>query len=95
MNRRCADCPTIITTGHRCPTCQRAYRARYQGAWPATSRAAIARSPVCIDCGATTDLTAEHLEPDKYDPDPPVLCRPCNSRRARARATRQPGPSAA
>ena len=50
----------------------------------ARARATIAASPRCENCGATTDLTADHLIPviDGGAGGPlRVLCRSCNSAR--------------
>jgi 5-methylcytosine-specific restriction endonuclease McrA len=50
----------------------------------ARARATIAASPRCEDCGATTNLTADHLIPviDGGATGPlRTLCRSCNSRR--------------
>ena len=46
------------------------------------SRAVRAAQPWCSWCGATEDLTADHIRPG--DPTSPLrtLCRPCNSARA-------------
>ena len=51
------------------------------------SAAAIQAQPWCSACGATTDLTADHLDPLSKGgvavtlADVRVLCRSCNSRR--------------
>jgi 5-methylcytosine-specific restriction endonuclease McrA len=50
-----------------------------------TARAVIAASPVCADCGATRDLTSDHVVPLAQGGSNAgrqrTLCRPCNSRR--------------
>jgi len=60
-------------------------------AWRSTSRwqrlraQVIAAQPWCSTCGATTDLTVDHIHPvsrggDPYDPaNCRTLCRRCNS----------------
>ena len=55
------------------------------GSTSARACAAIAAHPRCEHCGATRDLTADHITPLALDGDPlgplRVLCRTCNSRR--------------
>lgn len=63
-----------------------ARRTRRSSAWTRASRDARASSGVCEDCGATEDLTGEHVVPltegGAAVPDRiPVLCRSCNSSR--------------
>ena len=59
--RRCLDCPRTIARGSRCARCQRAYRPRnVQAAWAA---AVVARDGVCVDCGGTDALQADHVVP--------------------------------
>jgi 5-methylcytosine-specific restriction endonuclease McrA len=62
-------------------TAQRGYGAAHQR----RSRAVIAAYPSCELCGATEDLTADHITAMANGGDPlgplRVLCRSCNSRR--------------
>lgn len=88
----CLDCgqPAAAT---RCPTCA-ASRPSYDQHWRRLSTRARRLSPLCQDCGATTDLTGDH-SPEAWDrrrrglpirlTDVAVTCRPCNSRRGPAR----------
>lgn len=61
----------------------------YGNRWRRLSEQVRRASPVCSECGATTDLTLDHLD-ERDDPTAyrstalsrlRVLCRPCNSRR--------------
>jgi 5-methylcytosine-specific restriction enzyme A len=88
----CLGCGAL-TRRSRCPTCQaRRDAARgttaqrgYGAAHQRRAHAAIAAQPWCSNCGATTDLTADHITPLARGGDPlgpiRVLCRRCNSRR--------------
>ena len=55
--------------------------------WQAVARQQIQRQPWCSRCGATSDLTADHivamaLGGDPYDPrNLDTLCRSCNSKK--------------
>jgi 5-methylcytosine-specific restriction protein A len=63
-------------------------------AWRALSRRARSMQDYCADCGATEDLTADHLPSAHYKIavtkkpltlwDIEVVCRPCNSKRGPA-----------
>lgn len=60
----------------------------YDYAWRKLSRLARQLQPWCTDCGATTDLTADHLRwPALNLADVDVVCRACNSRRGARRTT--------
>ncbi len=81
--RACIDCGTP-SPWPRCAAHRRA-RQRVRDANRATARAVVAASPVCADCGATRDLTSDHVRPlarggSNAGPQR-TLCRPCNSRR--------------
>jgi 5-methylcytosine-specific restriction endonuclease McrA len=86
--RPCLDCGTPSRRA-RCPACQRPRPARpklYDWRWRKLSRAARAAQPYCSECGATTDLTADHVVPlaaggELHPTVVRVLCRPCNSRK--------------
>jgi 5-methylcytosine-specific restriction endonuclease McrA len=82
--RPCLDCGALIPKGRsRCATCSKPnpYGAERQR----RSRLLHAAHPWCEECGATTDLTADHIVPLASGGDPlgklRVLCRSCNSRR--------------
>lgn len=56
--------------------------------WKNASRRARAAQPFCLDCGATDQLTVDHILPFRERPDLAyaqdnlaVLCRPCNARK--------------
>ncbi len=79
--RRCLDCRTL-SQATRCPRCA-ARRRVVRNADRPIARAVIAASPVCARCGATEDLTADHVVPlarggTNYGRRV-TLCRPCNS----------------
>ncbi|VBA62108.1 hypothetical protein LAUMK41_05495 [Mycobacterium attenuatum] len=86
-------------SGPRCTThtvdTQPAANARgYDWAWTKLSKRARKLQPFCIDCGATTDLHADH-SPEAWArkaaglpirlKDIDVVCRLCNVRRGAAR----------
>lgn len=98
-SRPCIDCGTV-TGGSRCDSCRLALAAEqerhrdrpspsrrgYGSRWAGLSRRARRQQPWCSRCGATDDLTADHVTPlaaggprlprvDGVD----VLCRACNS----------------
>ena len=82
--RRCLDCGSPTTSGSRCIRCQRAVKAVRNADRP-IARAVVAASPVCAKCGATDDLTADHVIAlanggTNHGPRQ-TLCRPCNSRK--------------
>jgi 5-methylcytosine-specific restriction protein A len=93
----CLDCGAPAT-GPRCPVHTRRRDANrgtttqrgYGSSWQRVAKAAIARQPWCSDCGATEDLTADHVvmrvEGGSGDPaNVEVCCRPCNTRRSNRR----------
>lgn len=72
----------------------------YDWRWRKLSLKARRLQPWCTDCGATTDLTTDHLPIawERHDAGKPirltdveVVCRPCNSRRGAARPSRPGG----
>lgn len=96
----CIDCgepsPTTRCPDHQ-PTQTRPSRAAgYDAAWDRLSRRARRLQPFCSDCGTRDDLTCDH-SPEAWRrknaglpirlTDVDVVCRPCNSRRGRARPT--------
>jgi 5-methylcytosine-specific restriction endonuclease McrA len=89
MTRRCLRCRRLIPTGSYCAACNALYHnAAYNSTRKRTrARAVIAASPRCELCGATRDLTADHVVPviDGGAGGPlRVLCRGCNSVRGAA-----------
>lgn len=84
--------------GSRCSTHALPPRSRpspsqrgYDYKWQALSRLARALSPICADCGALDDLTADHLRWPAYTlDDVEVVCRRCNSARGALRGGGSP-----
>jgi 5-methylcytosine-specific restriction enzyme A len=78
--RRCKECQRL-QDARRGTTSQRGYGSKHQR----RARQAIGAHPWCEECGATTNLTTDHLTPLAQGGDPlgplRVLCRRCNSRR--------------
>jgi 5-methylcytosine-specific restriction endonuclease McrA len=70
---------TAAHTTRRGKTAARRYGAAHQR----RAEAAIKAQPWCSRCGATHDLTADHVHPLAQGGDPlgplQVLCRTCNS----------------
>ena len=59
-----------------------ASRRGYGSRWRALSREARRLQPWCSDCGATADLTADHLRFPAFSlQDVDVVCRSCNGKR--------------
>lgn len=95
--RRCvrfSECGVFVSSGSLCPA-HRAGRQAARNAERPRARAAVAAAPWCHCsgacgkdhggvCGATTDLTAEHVTPISRGGTGGLLvpwCRSCNSRR--------------
>lgn len=85
----CLVCGTP-SYGSRCPEHERnrqrlrnARRPWYRGPWKQQSKAAIAASPVCANCGTTgtpdNPLTGDHVKPRSTEQGIMVLCRRCNA----------------
>lgn len=96
--RPCLDCGKVTTNGSRCQPHQAELLRRRSAArggataqgytyrWQQARAEAIRRQPWCSTCGATTDLTGDHITPKSrgggIDPvNIQVLCRSCNSRK--------------
>lgn len=81
---RCAPCSTQYETARVARRGTRAQRG-YGPAWIKASKAAIAQQPWCTYCGATTDLTGDHVVPKSRGGTEQhgvvVACRTCNSSR--------------
>ena len=81
----------------RCPNCSAIYRSTRPttaqkglgSRWQRAAREQIRREPVCARCGATEDLTADHLIPrakgGTIEDGLRTMCRPCNSSRGAGR----------
>ncbi|WP_099022637.1 HNH endonuclease [Mycolicibacterium palauense] len=100
--RPCATCGEVIATGTYCdehtPKDCRVRRGPGQAAhdqvWRALSIRARRAQPWCSDCGATEDLTADHVIPKSAAPELvhapenlAVRCRSCNARRGQTGCT--------
>ena len=87
LARPCLTCGQLTRGSSRCATCRQTTAGRgYGSAWQQRSRALIARMPWCLWCGATRDLTVDHIVPlsqggSNESDNLRVLCRKCNSRR--------------
>lgn len=96
--RPCLTCGKPTSYAARCPPHQRAHeRAQRQRrgnderqtyAWQLRRRQAIDDQPWCQRCGATTNLTLDHLRPmargGTMHDGVQVLCARCNARRGMA-----------
>lgn len=92
--RRCLDCRSFTRNVTRCDVCTKK-RKVVRNADIKIARAVVAAAPICVCtgkcrwhgsvCGATTDLTADHVIPlskgGTNEGPRRVLCRRCNSRR--------------
>ena len=98
--RLCPSCGCQLPYPGRgkCRDCQREYdrkrgktRARgYDSEHKRLAKLAIARSPVCVDCGTSEDLTADHIVPRSQGglnvlTNYVVRCRSCNTARRNER----------
>jgi 5-methylcytosine-specific restriction protein A len=92
LARRCLRCQRRTRNGSRCERCSTTTARGYGAEHQRRARAAIAAQPWCSNCGATTDLTADHITPIAVGGDPlgplRVLCRRCNSSRGRGLRSR-------
>ena len=92
MLKPCLDCGVNYTKQIRCDECQRNYEAKRGGStkrgysyrWQQLRDAHLRRNPVCVNCGASDDLTVDHIVPlargGKSSPSNlQTLCRSCNS----------------
>lgn len=73
----------MLGPGRRCEE-HEAGRQRRRRASKAACAAQVLAEPVCADCGATDDLTAEHPWPQVRggsDRHLVTLCRSCNAKR--------------
>jgi 5-methylcytosine-specific restriction endonuclease McrA len=91
FNRPCSGCGVLVRDS-RCSACARLQQARnprrrhnkYDYEWQKMSRLARSLQPWCSKCGATKDLTADHILSiaqgglNTLD-NISVLCRKCNS----------------
>src|SRR5664280_2568199 len=98
MLKICCSCQKLYprpSTGDvgRCPTCTGEYRARQPtttqrglgSEWQRAARAQVTSYPWCAKCGATEDLTADHVVPRAHGGTAEhglrTLCRSCNGKR--------------
>jgi 5-methylcytosine-specific restriction endonuclease McrA len=81
----CLRCKRPTRAGSYCERCGRTSLRGYGAQHQRRARLAIAEQPWCSICGATSDLTADHLTPIAVGGHPlgplRVLCPSCNSRR--------------
>lgn len=81
MLRPCLDCGAV-TAGPRCPDCTRPVKRRRNAERDAAATQ-VARRPWCARCGATDDLTADHLVAFEAGgtlaDGARTLCRRCNA----------------
>jgi 5-methylcytosine-specific restriction enzyme A len=92
----CLDCGNPTLHRPRCPECRRARQRQlkkrankaYDGQWRKLSKRARSLQPWCSRCGATNNLTADHVHPLarggktrnlKLGVDVDVLCNRCNA----------------
>lgn len=80
-------CPELTTTT-RCPKHEAEYqrlrnarRTHYKREWRKLSQQARRAQPWCSACGATADLTADHVRARSLDEGVEVLCRSCNTKK--------------
>lgn len=78
--KTCLDCGRVAdgSRGTRCKACQARVRRPYSG----TAYRATQPGPACTCCGATDDLTRDHIIPLAAGGDNhqlTTLCRACNS----------------
>ncbi|MBA3735178.1 MAG: HNH endonuclease [Actinobacteria bacterium] len=85
MPKPCLDCRRLTRSGSYCHECGKTSRRGYGNRHKQRARQTVTAQPWCSDCGATTDLTADHVTPMAAGGHPlgqlRVLCRSCNSRR--------------
>jgi 5-methylcytosine-specific restriction endonuclease McrA len=83
--KRCLRCRRRTRHGSYCERCATTTARGYGTIHQRRAREAIAAQPWCSNCGATTNLTADHIVPIARGGDPlgplRILCRSCNSRR--------------
>jgi len=73
-------------------TSKSAHARGYTSRWRRLSAEARRLQPWCSDCGATEDLTADHLRFPAYSlRDVDVVCRSCNGKRPPLRGPRGVG----
>jgi 5-methylcytosine-specific restriction protein A len=100
--RLCPGCGARHSRRGRCPACQRQYEKQrgtpaqrgYDQEHRKLRLLALAAHPFCLDCGATSDLCADHLVPRSRGgantlSNYAVRCRGCNSRRAQVSLSRR------
>lgn len=94
--RTCIDCPAIIHTGNRCPTCEKRRGTATQRGYntpghKAFRTAVLTRDPICTACWTAWSTIADHyplsrreLIDQGLDPNNPTcgrgLCKRCHDR---------------
>ena len=92
MLKPCIDCGVEYVVKSRCDECQRMNDLRrgtttqrgYGSRWQHMAKSYLRNHRVCVNCGATTDLTVDHIVPlargglNSTD-NMQTLCRSCNS----------------
>ena len=84
--RPCLDCGRIVRNGSRCPTCRKrkdrqrgsATQRGYGAEWRRFSADLREMAGECSMCGATEDLTVDHIMPGVLDLGVRVPCRSCH-----------------
>jgi len=76
-------CATHTQAKRKTSDARRGTRPWYAGAWQKLAKEAIQKQPWCTYCGATTDLTVDHVTPRSLVDGVQVLCRSCNSSKGR------------
>jgi hypothetical protein len=82
--RRCLEpgCPELVTSGSRCAEHRAVQRAKYRGAWPHRSRAAVSDHRARVGDWCPGWRCAPHEASDLVlDHAAGVMCRACNTRK--------------
>lgn len=80
--RRCLGCQTL-TNATYCPQCKAQRKRTYNTSeWHDIRAQQLAEHPQCAHCGATSDLTVDHIIPRSLAGGVQTLCRRCNGRKA-------------
>lgn len=74
----CRVCSALTPCPHRLPPGKRLYD---NPRWKKLSRVMRQRQPWCSWCGATNDLTLDHIKAGSLEEGVQVLCRQCNGKK--------------